>query len=80
MTIQWDASAKVSQDEISGYRVYLYDADSETQELIAELPSTKFVYTDTSVEAGSAPSYIVTALSNTKESGASFSVSVGVVD
>jgi len=76
IVIQWDPSAKISQDLITAYKIYSYNPDTGLQSFIAQVSSMTYSYNIESVTPGSNPSFIVTALVNTKESGASFPVTV----
>jgi hypothetical protein len=67
--VQWQASAKVGQDSISGYRLYAYDPVTEIKGvLLGETNSNTFAWQKPASELSSIEYMIVVAVSDTVDS------------
>jgi hypothetical protein len=67
--VQWQASAKVGQAAISGYRLYAYDVATEVKgELIDSTGATTFAWQKPAIELINTEHIIVVAVSETKDS------------
>ena len=69
MVIQWEASAHVSQQDITGYRVWQVNSQSEKITLLADVASDKWDYRFVPTSIETHLMYGVTALTASKESG-----------
>jgi len=67
--IHWEASAHVSQQEITGYRVWEINVQTEQVSLMADVTAAKRNYRFTPASSDTDVRYGVTALTSDKESG-----------
>ena len=73
-TVQWQANAQVSQDEVTGYRVYRLSGDNKT--LVRELGPNQFTTVIGDLQSGVEHVLGVSALRGDEESGIGYPVSI----
>jgi hypothetical protein len=74
--VQWQVSPSVSQNKITGYKVYDYDVASGERILLTELPETQKFTKINNLNTNGTYSLAVTSLEGSKESAISYPVIV----